>query len=85
MQHDLYFGLMDECEKRMQRGEHNGSFMEILLSEQKELDLNREMIGHLGGVLLEGATETTTSALRRIVLFLAAFPDAQRKAQEEID
>uniref|UniRef100_A0A0W0F4D7 Putative cytochrome P450 n=1 Tax=Moniliophthora roreri TaxID=221103 RepID=A0A0W0F4D7_MONRR len=85
MQHDLYFGLVDECEKRMQRGEHNGSFMEILLSKQKELDLNREMIGHLGGVLLEGATETTTSALRRIVLFLAAFPDAQRKAQEEID
>ncbi|KAK7032159.1 hypothetical protein VNI00_013333 [Paramarasmius palmivorus] len=102
MQRKLYFGLVDECEARMKRGENNGSFMENLLLRQKELGLDRELVGYairhlsaqvsstlsyryLGGVLLEGGTETTASFLRRLVLFLAAFPDAQRKAQEEMD
>ncbi|KAI3608978.1 cytochrome [Moniliophthora roreri] len=85
MQRDLYFGLLNECEKRMQRGEHNGSYMEELIARQKELGLDRKIIGHLGGVLLEGGTETTASFLQRLVLFLAAFPDAQHRAQEEID
>ncbi|KAK7032164.1 hypothetical protein VNI00_013338 [Paramarasmius palmivorus] len=85
LQRNLYFGLVDECEARMKRGEHNGAFMEDLLNQQNDLGLTRELVGYLGGVLLEGGSETTASFLRSLVLFLAAFPDVQRKAQEEID
>ncbi|ESK85919.1 cytochrome p450 [Moniliophthora roreri MCA 2997] len=84
-QRALYFGLLDECEQRMKRGEENESYMEQILMEKRELGLDREMIGYLGGILLEGGTETTASFLRCLVMALIVFPDAQRKAQAEID
>lgn len=40
---------------------------------------------HIGGILLEGGSDTTSTYLQSFVLALIAFPDAQRKAQEEID
>ncbi|KAF9267727.1 cytochrome P450 [Marasmius fiardii PR-910] len=84
-QRRLYFTLVDECEKRMSRGEENGCYMEEVLARQEEFQLTREMIGYLGGVLLEGGSETTAAVLQSLVLFLTTFPDVQRKAQEEID
>ncbi|KAJ8072218.1 hypothetical protein PM082_015776 [Marasmius tenuissimus] len=84
-QRDLYFGLVAETEKRMKMGEENGSYMEQVLSRQEELRLDREMIGYLGGTLLEGGSETSASLLHSLVLFLVASPESQRKAQEEID
>lgn len=40
---------------------------------------------YFGGALIEGGSETTSSFLQSLVLLLAAFPEAQQKAQEEID
>lgn len=42
-------------------------------------------IRYFGGALIEGGSETTSSFLQSLVLLLAAFPEAQQKAQEEID
>ncbi|ESK85923.1 cytochrome p450 [Moniliophthora roreri MCA 2997] len=84
-QRTLYFGLVDECERRMNRGEENGSYMEELLMKEKELGLDREMIGYLGGTLLEGSSESTASVLKYLIMMLVIFPDVQRKAQAEID
>ncbi|EEB88929.1 hypothetical protein MPER_13039 [Moniliophthora perniciosa FA553] len=84
-QRALYFGLVDECEQRMKRGEENGSYIEEILTKQKELGLDREMVGYLGGTLLEAGSDTTTSFLRYLVMALVSFPDVQRKAQAEID
>jgi cytochrome P450 len=36
-------------------------------------------------VLIEGGSDTTTSFLQSLVLALTAFPEVQRKAQEEVD
>ncbi|KAK7032178.1 hypothetical protein VNI00_013352 [Paramarasmius palmivorus] len=105
-QRRLYFGLLDECEKRMAKGEENGSYMEEVLVRQKELGLSKEMIGsaaslmyshtlsadisasanrYLGGVLLEGGSDTTSSFLKYLLIVLIAFPHVQRKAQAEMD
>ncbi|KAL0568262.1 hypothetical protein V5O48_013722 [Marasmius crinis-equi] len=43
------------------------------------------MAGYLGGVLLEGGSETTAIFFHWLVLLLVAFPESQRKAQEEMD
>jgi cytochrome P450 len=40
---------------------------------------------YLGGALLEGGSETTALFLQSLVQALVVFPEAQRKAQEEID
>ena len=48
-QRDLYFGLLDETMGKMERGEETGCHMEEILSQQKELGLNREMMGYVVG------------------------------------
>ncbi|EUC67612.1 cytochrome P450 family oxidoreductase, putative [Rhizoctonia solani AG-3 Rhs1AP] len=84
-QRDLYFGLLRETEERVANGHENGSFMEEVLARQEEFGMSRELVGYLGGVMIEGGSDTTSSWLQSLVLALAAFPDAQRKAQDEID
>ncbi|ESK83420.1 cytochrome p450 [Moniliophthora roreri MCA 2997] len=84
-QRALYFGLLDEVEARMKRGEENGSYMEEIITRTEELGLDREMRGYLGGALLEGASETTTFFLRYLVMSLVLYPEVQRKAHEEVD
>jgi cytochrome P450 len=40
---------------------------------------------YLGGALMEAGSDTTSSFLHSIILLFAAFPQAQEKAQEEMD
>ncbi|KAJ7234772.1 cytochrome P450 [Mycena haematopus] len=85
LQRELYFGLLDETKERLSRGDENGSYMEEILTRQEEFGMDREMIGYLGGVLIEGGSDTTSFYLQSLILALVAYPDAQRKAHEEID
>ncbi|KAJ8078278.1 hypothetical protein PM082_000484 [Marasmius tenuissimus] len=84
-QRDLYFGLLDETKERMDKGEDNGSYMEEVIRRQEEFGMDREMMGYLGGILLEGGSDTTSSFLHSVVLAMIAFPEAQKKAQAELD
>ncbi|CCO31991.1 hypothetical protein BN14_06043 [Rhizoctonia solani AG-1 IB] len=81
LQRDLYFGLLEETERRVANHQENNCFMEQVLARQKEFGMNRELVGYLGGVLLEGGSDTTSSFLQTLVLGLTAFPDVQKKAQ----
>ncbi|KAJ7640418.1 cytochrome P450 [Mycena polygramma] len=85
LQRDLYFGLLDETKERIGRGEENGSYMEEILTRQEEFGMDREITGYLGGVLIEGGSDTTSSFLQSLIMAMIAFPDAQKKAHEEID
>ncbi|CAE6487691.1 unnamed protein product [Rhizoctonia solani] len=85
LQRDLYFGLLEETERRIANHQENNCFMEQVLSRQQEFGMSRELVGYLGGVLLEGGSDTTSSMLQTLVLGLTAFPDVQKKAQAEID
>ncbi|ESK89761.1 cytochrome p450 [Moniliophthora roreri MCA 2997] len=84
-QRDLYFGLLDETARRMEKGEENGCYMEEVLRRQEEFGMDREITGYLGGVLIEGGSDTTSSFLQSLILAMIAFPEAQRKAQAELD
>ncbi|KAJ3839896.1 cytochrome P450 [Lentinula raphanica] len=83
-QRKLYFGLLDECADRIQKGEENGSFMEEVINRQDESGSSRELSGYFGGVLIEGGSDTTSSFLQSLILLLIAFPEVQRKGHEEI-
>ncbi|KAJ7312242.1 cytochrome P450, partial [Mycena albidolilacea] len=85
LQRARYFGLVEETRERMRRNQHNGSFMEDVLERQAELGMDDEMAGWFGGTLIEGATDTTSSYIQSLVLALIAYPEAQKKAHEEID
>ncbi|CAE6460257.1 unnamed protein product [Rhizoctonia solani] len=84
-QRNLYFGLLHETEERVANGHENGSFIEGVLARQKEFGMSREHVGYLGGTMIEAGSDTTSAWLHSLVLALAAFPEAQKKAQDEID
>ncbi|KAJ7665797.1 cytochrome P450 [Mycena rosella] len=84
-QRAVYFGLLEESEERLRRGEENGSYMEGILTRQQEFGMDREITGYLGGVLIEGGSDTTSSYLQSLILALVAYPEVQKKAHEEID
>ncbi|KAJ6498501.1 cytochrome P450 [Mycena vitilis] len=85
MQHKLYFGLLDATKERMVKGEGNGSYVEELVERQDELGMDRDMTGHLSGVLIGAGSQTTAAYLQSLILALIAYPEAQKKAHEEID
>jgi len=80
-----YFGLLRETEERVARGFENGCFMEQVLARQSEFGMSRELIGSLGGVMIEAGSDTTSSWMQSLVLAMVAFPEAQKKAQAELD
>ncbi|CAE6507806.1 unnamed protein product [Rhizoctonia solani] len=87
-QRNLYFGLLRETEERVANNYENGCFMEEVLTRQAEFGISRELVGYLGGVMIEGGSDTTSSWVQSLILALAAFPEAQKKAQtaqDEID
>jgi len=85
LQRELYFGLLRECEDRIANGTRNDCFMEDVIDRQKEFGMSRELVGYLGGVLVEGGSDTTSSFLQTLILAMVTHPDAQKKAQEELD
>lgn len=48
-------------------------------------DMMVEECRYIGGVLIEGGSDTTLSFLQSLILALVAFPEAQQKAPEEMD
>ncbi|CAE6376736.1 unnamed protein product [Rhizoctonia solani] len=84
-QRNLYLGLLRETEERIASGYENGCFMEEALARRAEFGMSWELVGYLGGVMIEGGSDTVSSWLQSLVLALAAFPEVQKKAQDEID
>ncbi|KAF7366196.1 putative cytochrome P450 [Mycena venus] len=85
MQRAMYSALLGETEDRLRRGEENGSYMEVLLGRQKELNMDDEMKLYFGATMLEAGSDTTSIWFQTFFLILAANSDAQKKAQSEID
>lgn len=55
--------------------------------EQKERanPLSDDEIAYMGGGLLDAAVDTTWATIMSFIMFIAAYPDTQTKAQEDID
>lgn len=45
LQHDIYLGMLSSAERRLAKGEGNGSFIESILQNQKSLEIDREFAG----------------------------------------
>ena len=61
------------------------TFMDRVLDAQEKNALPPNQLRFIGGVLMEGGSDTTSSLILAIVQAMIHFPEVQRKAQAEID
>ncbi|KAG9042589.1 hypothetical protein FS837_010669 [Tulasnella sp. UAMH 9824] len=82
---ELYLSTVKDCEEREAKGSSNGCALETIRENAEAWGLTRPMVGFLGGALVEAGSDTSGLSMHNTVLLAMANPDAQRRAQEEID
>lgn len=61
------------------------TFMDRVLDGQEKHALPPNQLKFIGGALMEGASDTSSSLILTIVQAMIHYPEVQRKAQAEID
>lgn len=81
----LYSDILKKVIERRERGHDLGSFMDRILTSQEKHNLPWHQLAFIGGVLMEGGSDTSSSLTIAIVQALIQNPEIQRKAHAEID
>ncbi|KAH8698126.1 putative cytochrome P450 oxidoreductase [Phaeosphaeriaceae sp. PMI808] len=82
---NLYLDILRKVEKRREGGQNLSSFMDRVLDSQEKNNLPRHQLQFIGGVLMEGGSDTSSSLTIAIIQALIENPEIQRKAHKEID
>ncbi|KIW14371.1 hypothetical protein PV08_07153 [Exophiala spinifera] len=82
---DLYNDMLTGLEKRRETVGPKYSFMDRVLDQKDKLDLNRHQLYFLGGTMMEGASDTSSSIILAAIQAFVKWPEVMHKAQEEID
>ncbi|MCJ1348478.1 hypothetical protein MMC31_006710 [Peltigera leucophlebia] len=81
----LYGRLVSHVIQRRLKAGSQGSFLDDILDQQEKLQLNRNELNFLCGVLIEGGSDTSSSMILAFIHAMIKFPHVQIKAQQEID
>lgn len=81
----LYSDVLNRVIQRRESGKRADSFMDRVLDDQKKNKLPLNQQRFIGGVLMEGGSDTSSSLILAIVQALIKNPEVQSKAQAEID
>ena len=81
----LYSDILGKVEARRATGKNIGSFMDRVLDQQGQNSLPPAQLRFIGGVLMEGGSDTSSSLIIAIVQAMIQYPHVQRKAQAELD
>ncbi|KAL1625633.1 hypothetical protein SLS56_007217 [Neofusicoccum ribis] len=76
---DLYTEVLDEVVKRRSSGLNRGSFMDRVLDEQEKNDLSPSKLFFLGGVLMEGGSDTSSSLILAMIRAMIEYPEVQKR------
>ena len=81
----LYTDILDQVIRRRESGERIGCFMDRVLDQQEKKELPPNQLRFIGGVLMEGGSDTSSSLILAIIQAMIINPGIQLKAQAEID
>ena len=81
----LYDDMLQHVIKRREASGSKGSFLDIVLDQNDKLGLNNHQLYFLGGVMMEGGSDTSSSIIISFVQAITKWQEVQKKAQEEID
>ncbi|KAG8937460.1 hypothetical protein FRC03_008106, partial [Tulasnella sp. 419] len=77
--------LLRGAEKRLEEDRPTGCYLEVMIKNAQEWDLNRDdILGVTEGLAIVGTT-TTATFLQTIFFLAAAHPEAQKAIHEEMD
>ena len=81
----LYSDILTTVIKHRESGIQASSFIDRVLDGQEKNQLPWHQLCFIGGVLMEGGSDTSSSLTIAIVQGLTLYPDVQRRAHAEID
>lgn len=82
----LYDDVLAKVIERRESGDRQmGTFMDKVLDQQEKIGLEPNQLRFIGGVLMEGGSDTSSSLILAIVQAMIHYPEVQARAQAEID
>lgn len=75
----LYKDVLDEVRARREDGVYRSSLMDNVLSNQEKHQLSENELQFLGGVVMEGGSDTSSALILTIVQALSKYPEIQAK------
>lgn len=81
----LYGRMVHHVMQRRLKSGSRGSFLDGILDQQEKLNLTRHQLNFLCGVMMEGASDTSSSMILAFIHAMIRFPRVQKKAQQQID
>lgn len=84
-QSSLYRNLFKEATERVIAGKSQDCFVASLLRDRERGGYSQVELEYITGFLMEGGSDTTAGAFETFILAMAAHPEIQKKAQDEID
>lgn len=76
---DLYTEVLDKVRQRRESGLNRASFMDRVLDQNEKNGLSQGRLLFLGGVLMEGGSDTSSSLLIAMVRAMIEFPEVQKR------
>ncbi|KAF2636135.1 cytochrome P450 oxidoreductase, partial [Massarina eburnea CBS 473.64] len=81
----LYSDVLNKVKQRRREGIQRNSFMDSVLDTQEKLALSENQMVFLGGVLMEGGSDTSSSLILSLIQAMTKYPEVQARAHAEID
>lgn len=76
---DLYVEVLGIVIQRREAGQDRGCFVDRVLDQNDKNKLSLSRLYFLGGVLMEGGSDTSSSLILAMVRALIEFPEVQKK------
>lgn len=76
---DLYKTVLDRVRERREKGINRGSFMDGVLDGLEKMPMGENELQFLGGVLMEGGSDTSSSLILTMIQALTKYPRVQAK------
>ncbi|KAI9680441.1 MAG: hypothetical protein M1822_007199 [Bathelium mastoideum] len=76
----LYTEVLNQVRTRRQNGIHQDSFMDRVLYGQDKNELSENELRFLGGVLMEGGSDTSSSLILTIIQAMTKYPAVQARS-----
>lgn len=81
----LYASTLDKVQERRKEQGSKNCFMDVVLDQNEKLGLSRHELYFLGGVMMEGGSDTSSAIIIAFIHAMTKWGNVLKKAQEEVD